>query len=159
EDGGTLEWTGLVVATGLSPRRLSIPGPQAGRHVIRTLGDVAALRRELAPGGRMVVIGAGFIGCEAAAAAPVVGLEVDVVAPESAPVERPLQAELGNALRRRHEAHGVRFHLGRLPVGYGGTDRVASVVLDDGTELPADVVIEAVGCVPNTGWLQGNGLD
>lgn len=159
-DGGeTLEWTGLVVATGLSPRRLPLPGPLPGRHVIRTLDDIAGLRRGLLPGGRLVVLGAGFIGCEVAAAARGFGLEVDVVAPEGVPIERPLGTELGGALRRRHEARGVRFHLGRLPVRFEGADRVASVVLDDGTVVAADMVIEAVGCTPNTDWLQGNGLD
>jgi 3-phenylpropionate/trans-cinnamate dioxygenase ferredoxin reductase component len=159
-DGGeVLSWSGLVAATGLSPRRLPVPGPLAGRHVIRTLDDIAALRTELKPGARLVVLGAGFIGCETAAAARGHGVEVDIVAPESVPVERPLCTELGGALRRRHEQHGVRFHLGRLPARFGGTDRVTSVVLDDGTELAADVVIEAVGCVPNTQWLDGNGLD
>lgn len=159
DSGEVLSWSGLVVATGLSPRRVPIPGPSTGRYVIRTLDDVAALRRELTPGSRLVVIGAGFIGCEVAAAARGFGVEVDVVAPESVPIERPLGEHLGNALRRRHEARGVRFHLGRLPVSFEGRDRVASVVLDDGTELAADTVIEAVGCTPNTGWLKGNGLD
>src|SRR6185503_8666959 len=111
------------------------------------------------PGARLVIIGAGFIGCEAAAAARVAGLEVDVVAPESAPVERPLRVELGRALQRRHEAQGVRFHLGRLPAAYLGTSRVTGVRLSDDSELAADVVLEAVGCTPNTAWLEGNGLD
>jgi 3-phenylpropionate/trans-cinnamate dioxygenase ferredoxin reductase component len=158
--GETLGWSGLVVATGLSPRRLStLPGPAEGRHVIRTLDDVAALRAGLRPDARLVIIGAGFIGCEAAAAARGAGMEVDVVAPESVPVERPLQTVLGEALQRRHEARGVRFHLGTLPIGFGGTDRVTSVQLNNGTELAADVVVEAVGCTPNTQWLEGNGLD
>ena len=157
--GETLEWAGLVVATGLTPRRLSLPGPVAGRHVIRTLDDVVALRKELVAGARLVIVGAGFIGCEVAAAARVAGVEVDVVAPEQVPVERPLQAQLGRALRRRHEAHGVRFHLGTVPVAYLGTTRVTGLRLSDGTELAADVVLEAVGCVPNTEWLEGNGLD
>lgn len=159
-DGETLDWSGLVVATGLSPRRLDLPGPTAGRHVIRTLDDVAALRRELSPGARLVIIGAGFIGCEVAAAARVAGFEVDVVAPESVPVERPLQKKLGASLQRRHEARGVRFHLGGvMPIGFGGTDRVTSVALNDGTELAADVVVEAVGCIPNTQLLEGSALD
>lgn len=73
--------------------------------------------------------------------------------------ERPLRHSVGAALRRRHEAHGVRFHLGTVPVEFRGTARVESVLLSDGTDLPADVVVEAVGCAPNTEWLAGNGLD
>lgn len=158
-DGETLSYTGLVIATGLSPRRLPLPGPRLGRHAIRTVDDVSALRAALLSGTRLVVVGAGFIGCEVAAVARGAGLEVDVVAPEGVPIERPLGAALGKALQRRHESHGVRFHLGRLPVRFGGVDRVTSVVLDDGTELAADVVVEAIGCVPNTQWLDGTGLD
>jgi len=159
DDGEILGWSGLVVATGLRARRLAIPGPTMGRHVIRGFDDALRLRAELTPGTRLVIVGAGFIGCEVAAAARSLGVEVDVVAPESAPVERPLQAELGNALRRRHEKQGVRFHLGVVPTAMLGTERVTGVVLSDGTELPADVVLEAVGCVPNTEWLDGNGFD
>lgn len=158
-DGQSLEWSGLVIATGLSPRRLPLPGPTTGRHVIRTLDDIAALRAELVPRARLVIIGAGFIGCEVAATARMAGLEVDVVAPESVPVDRPLRTELGKALQRRHEAHGVRFHLGVVPVEYQGTTRVTGVRLSDDTELPADLVLEAVGCAPNTAWLDGNDLD
>ena len=158
-DGEVLGWSGLVVATGLRPRRLNLPGPTLGRHVIRTLDDSLRLRAELVPGTRLVIIGAGFIGCEVAASARAMGVEVDVVAPESVPVERPLQTELGNALRRRHEGRGVRFHLGTVPTAFLGQDRVTGVVLRDGTELPADLVLEAVGCIPNVEWLDGNGLD
>jgi NADPH-dependent 2,4-dienoyl-CoA reductase/sulfur reductase-like enzyme len=151
--GEVLGWSGLVIASGLRPRRLPVPGPD--RCVIRTVDDAARVRAALRPGVRLVVVGAGFIGCEVAAAARGLGARVDVVAPESVPVERPLGVVVGSALRRRHEAHGVRFHLGTVPVEY----RTSSVVLGDGTELPADLVVEAVGCVPATDWLAGTGLD
>ncbi|GAA4491370.1 hypothetical protein GCM10023094_55730 [Rhodococcus olei] len=72
---------------------------------------------------------------------------------------RVVGAEVGAALRARHEADGVEFHLSKLPVRFEGTDRVTGVVLDDGTELPVDVVVEAVGCSPSVEWLAGNGLD
>lgn len=159
ENGEVLAWTGLVVASGLRPRRLPIPGPEYGRHVIRTVEDALRLRAGLSPGVRAVVIGAGFIGCEVAATARTLGVEVDVVAPETVPAERPLGRMLGTALRRRHEAQGVRFHLGAVPVEVRGVDRATSLLLGDGTVLPADLVIEAVGCGPNIEWLEGNGLD
>jgi len=155
----TIPWDGLVVATGLRPRRLAIPGPAAGRHVIRTHADACRLRAALTPGARVVIIGAGFIGCEVAASARTLGCEVDVVAPESVPIERPLGPLLGAELRRRHESHGVRFHLGVVPSAFLGTFAVEGVELSDGTRLPADVVVEAVGCQPNVEWLDGNGLD
>jgi NADPH-dependent 2,4-dienoyl-CoA reductase/sulfur reductase-like enzyme len=107
-----------------------------------------------------VVLGAGFVGCEVSATARTLGCEVDVVAPEAEPLQRPLGPGLGRRLRELHERHGVRFHLGRLParlLAAGG--RVAGVRLDDGTELPAGVVVEALGGLPNTGFLAGTGLD
>jgi NADPH-dependent 2,4-dienoyl-CoA reductase/sulfur reductase-like enzyme len=157
--GDVLAWSGLVAATGLRPRRLDLPGPTRGRYVIRTVEDAETLRARLVPGARLVVIGAGFIGCEVAATARRLGVEVDVVAPEQVPMERPLGTMLGAALQRRHEAQGVRFHFGRLPSAVLGDGAVTGVRLDDGTELAADLLVEAVGCIPNVEWLDGNGLD
>ena len=166
-DGGqTLRWDGLVIATGLRARRLDllggVPLRGAGRHALRSVEDAIALRADLRPGARLVVIGAGFLGCEVTATAAALGCRVDVVAPEAEPMERALGPLVGGALRQRHEAAGVRFHLGRLPsaVEAGSAGQVAAVVLDDGQRLPADVVLEAVGAAPSTvGWLDGNGLD
>jgi NADPH-dependent 2,4-dienoyl-CoA reductase/sulfur reductase-like enzyme len=162
-DGSVLSFDGLVVATGLRPRRLPLPAPDGGRHAVRTIEDAVALRADLRPGARVVVVGAGFIGCEVAATAVGLGCEVDVVAPEDVPMQRPLGAEVGAAMRRRHEAHGVRLHLGRLPVRLEPADgdgaRVGAVVLDDGARLTADVVVEALGCVPNTEFLASTSLD
>ena len=158
-DGSVIDWDGLVVATGLRPRRLPIPGPAAGRHVIRTVEDALALQASITTGTRIAIIGAGFIGCEVAATGRKLGAEVHVVAPEAVPMERPLQQEVGEALRRRHEAHGVHFHLGTVPTEFLGDDHVTGVRLADGTELSADLVVEAVGCAPNVEWLDGNDLD
>jgi NADPH-dependent 2,4-dienoyl-CoA reductase/sulfur reductase-like enzyme len=163
DDGTSVGWDGLVVATGLHSRRLTLHGASTGRHAVRTLEDAAALRADLVPGARLVVVGAGFIGCEVAATATSMGCSVDVVAPEAVPMERPLGLEVGAALQRRHEERGVRFHLGRLPAmvepRHGEPDRVGSIVLDDDGVIAADVLVEAVGCIPNTGWLDGNDLD
>jgi len=158
-DGEVLGWDGLVVATGLRPRRLSVPGPTAGRHVVRTVEDATALRAALVAGSRLVIVGSGFIGCEVAATARALGVGVHLVAPETVPMERPLGAALGAAMQRRHQAAGVRFHLGTVPAEYLGDDAVEAVVLTDGTRLPADLVVEAVGCQPNVEWLDGYELD
>jgi NADPH-dependent 2,4-dienoyl-CoA reductase/sulfur reductase-like enzyme len=157
--GEEIGWSGLVVATGLRPRQLGLPGPSAGRHVVRGLDHANALRAELAGARSLVIIGAGFIGCEVAALAAAHDIVTHVVAPEAVPIERPLGTLLGGQVQRRLEAAGVRFHLGTVPAEYLGGDRVRGVRLSDGTELTADVVIEAVGSVPNTEWLDGNGLD
>ena len=158
-DGTTLAFDGLVVASGIRPRRLPIPGPQEGRHVLRTAADAHAVRDRLRPGTHVLIMGAGFIGCETAATARALGAEVAIVAIDEQPMVRPLGAELGAGMRRRHEEHGVRFHLGHSIDSFVGDDHVQVAVLSDGTELPADVVIEAVGSVANVEWLAGNDLD
>ncbi|BBC38853.1 Pyridine nucleotide-disulfide oxidoreductase [Streptomyces graminofaciens] len=160
-DGDTLTFDGLVVATGMRPRRLPCPGPAEGRHTVRTLSDAQGLRDALTrPGVRVVVIGAGFIGCEVAATAVGLGVrEVTVVDPLPLPMVAPLGELPARALLRRHEERGVRFALGTGVAGFEGEDRVTGVVLGDGSVLPADVVVESVGSVANTEWLDGNGLD
>ncbi|MGW0865102.1 NAD(P)/FAD-dependent oxidoreductase [Streptomyces sp. NPDC002611] len=161
DDGSELSYDGLVIATGMRPRRLRCPGPAAGRHTVRTIDDAQALRGELTrPGVRVVVVGAGFIGCEVAATAVGLGAaEVTVVEPLPLPMVGPLGELLARALLRRHEERGVRFVLGAAVAGFEGQDRVTGVVLGDGSVLDADVVVESVGSVANTEWLGGNGLD
>ncbi|MGE3447449.1 MAG: NAD(P)/FAD-dependent oxidoreductase [Microbacteriaceae bacterium] len=161
--GEQLDWDALVVATGVSARRLPVAGPPpshaAGRHVVRTLDDALALRAALSPSTRLVVIGAGFIGCEVAATARTLGCEVDVVAVDDYPMQRPLGPMLGAELQRRHEGRGVRFHLGVGVESLLGDGHVTGVVLSDGAELKADVVVEALGSQCNVDLLDGQGLD
>jgi 3-phenylpropionate/trans-cinnamate dioxygenase ferredoxin reductase subunit len=162
-DGSVLEYDVLVGATGVTARRLAVPGPPptaaAGRHVVRTLDDAVALREQLRPGARLVVIGAGFIGCEVAATARGLGCEVACVAIDPEPMIRPLGPLLAPAMRKRHESHGVRFHLSTGVTAFEGDERVTGVVLTDGTVLPADAVVEALGSAASTGWLAGHGFD
>jgi len=159
----SLGWDALVVATGVSAVRWGGQGPaptvEAGRHVVRTLDDARALRAQLAPGRRVLVLGAGFIGCEVAATARALGCEVTSVALDPVPMQRPLGPMLGAELRRRHEEHGVAF---RLSVGIDrllGTDHVQGALLQDGTVVAADVVVEALGSRPNVGLLARQGFD
>lgn len=158
-DDRSLRMSALVVASGIRPRVLPIPGPSEGRLFLRTANDARTLRTRLGPGVRLLIMGAGFIGCEVAATARSMGCEVNVVALDEEPMIRPLGAELGAAMRRHHESHGVRFHLGRTVSQFLGTQTVTGAVLDDGTHVAADVVLEAIGSLPNTEWLEGNGLD
>ncbi|SDP34141.1 Reductase C-terminal [Streptomyces sp. cf386] len=161
DDGEVMPYDGLVVATGMRPRRLRCPGPLAGRHTVRTLADAQGLRDGLTrPGARVVVVGAGFIGCEVAATAVGLGVhEVTVVDPLPLPMVGPLGELLARALLKRHEERGVRFALGAGVAGFEGEDRVTGVALSDGTVLPADVVVESVGSLANVEWLRGNDLD
>lgn len=158
-DGQTLPFRGLVIASGIRPRQLPIPGPEEGRVVLRNADDAAHLRGRLVSGERLAILGSGFIGCEVAATARALGVDVDVIALDDEPMIRPLGSDLGAAMKRHHEEHGVRFHLGRTITEFLGDDEITSVRLDDGADVPATVVLEAVGSVPNIEWLEGNGLD
>ncbi|MFJ4830783.1 NAD(P)/FAD-dependent oxidoreductase [Streptomyces sp. NPDC088747] len=155
--GDTLGFGKLVIATGVRavwPPALRVPAALT----LRTRDDAARLRAELAPGVRLVVVGAGFIGLEVAATFRAAGAEVDVIETEQAPLTRQLGPEVGRALQRLHEAHGVRFHLGTraasaVPAGDG-----CRVELSDGRRLDADVLLVAIGSVPAVDWLADSGL-
>jgi NADPH-dependent 2,4-dienoyl-CoA reductase/sulfur reductase-like enzyme len=105
-----------------------------------------------------VVIGAGFLGCEVAAAACAAGLETTLVDPLATPMQRHLGPVVGRELARVHEERGVRLRMGKGVSGIHGSTRAECVVLADGTELEADVVVVAVGCTPEVGWLAGSGV-
>lgn len=160
-DGSQLEYAGLVIATGVSSRRLPLSSPLSWRHSIRTVEEAAALHDELVRGGRVVVVGGGFIGCEIACTAVELGCQVTVVESFAVPLEGPLGRLLGTEVQHRHEAHSVRFRTGRTVTAFehDAVTGSTAVVLDDGTRLDADVVVESVGSTPNTAWLAGQGLD
>lgn len=158
-DNSALHFDALVIASGIRPRDLAIPGPRTGRFFLRDASDAAKLREKLITGSHLVILGAGFIGCEVAATARALGCDVDVVTMDAVPMMRPLGLDLGAAMQRRHEAHGVQFHTGRTISKFLGDGHVTAVELDDGARIDCDVVLEAVGSVPNTEWLAGNGLD
>jgi NADPH-dependent 2,4-dienoyl-CoA reductase/sulfur reductase-like enzyme len=155
DDGGTLPYDGLVVATGAAARRLPTVPDVPGVFVLRTLDDALGLRSALVPGCRVAVIGTGFIGTEIASTCRDLGLEVTLLG--ALPVlHRPL-GPLSPAAAARVRAHGVTVVEGvtvdRLEAG----DRVTGIRLDDGTTVPADVVVVAVGAAPVTDWLAGSG--
>jgi NADPH-dependent 2,4-dienoyl-CoA reductase/sulfur reductase-like enzyme len=149
----------LVVATGGMPRRAPQAEGLGGFHVVRTVADADALRRDLDRGARVVVLGGGFIGAEVAGAARTRGLEVTMVEALAAPLSRALGVEVGGLLARAHCDNGVSVRCGVTVTEARGTDRVESVVLSDGTIIPADVVVVGLGVEPATGWLVGSGLD
>jgi apoptosis-inducing factor 3 len=144
---GKIAYDALLLATGADPVRLNIPGDtQPHVHYLRSLSDsrsiIAAATSARAK--RAVVIGASFIGLEVAASLRARNLEVDVVAPENLPLERVMGEHLGAFIQSLHESKGVTFHLGRKPQRVDAS----SVVLDDGTVLPADLVVIGVGVRP-----------
>lgn len=160
-DGSTLAYDALAIATGLSPRRMPLPGGEKDRFVLRTLDDALALRARLVTGTRLVVIGAGFIGCEVAASACKRGLTVTVVETFEAPMLRAIGVAAGQAMQALHMSEGIGFRLKARVAGFidRGDGHLAGVKLDSGEVLVCDIVVEAVGSTANTAWLAGNGLD
>lgn len=157
DDGTDVSYGDLVIATGATPR--SLPGAAlAGVHVLRTLDDCTALSAAFAARPAVVIVGAGFIGLEVAASARAMGCDVTVVDVLTAPLTRVLPAPVGDAVRRLHEANGVKFRLGIGVAEVRGEAAVEAVVLADGTALPAAVVVVGIGVTPETGWLTDSGL-
>ncbi len=145
-DGGRQRYDALLLATGAEPVRLEIPGADLP-HVryLRTVEDSRAIVAAAAAARRVAVIGASFIGLEAAAALRARNLDVHVIAPETCPMERVLGPQVGRLVRRTHEDHGVRFHLGTTVVGIDGE----GVNLANGERVAADLVVVGVGVRPN----------
>ena len=159
-NGEVHPYSSLIIATGLRPKRLQVPnGALAGRHAVRTLDDAIALRADLKPDAHVVILGAGFIGCEVAATARKLGCQVTIVAPGVHPIVRPLGIELAKEIQRRHEAQGVKFHMKSTIVDLIGETKVEGVLLDDGTSIECDFLVEAIGSHENTEWLEGNDID
>jgi 3-phenylpropionate/trans-cinnamate dioxygenase ferredoxin reductase component len=156
EGGERIVYDALLLATGAEPRRLAVPGADLeGVHVLRTLEDCDALRGVLDRGGRLVVVGAGWIGCEVAASARQRGMEVAVIEPQSVPLERVLGPELGAFYRDVHLDHGVVLRLGTGVEAIEGAVRVERVRASDGTTLEADAVLIGVGVTPRTALAEG----
>ena len=167
-DGGTMSYDKLLLTTGASARRIGIPGAGIdGVFYLRTLQESDALKSAFAPGTRVVIVGAGWIGLEAAAAARTAGSAVTIVEPQPGALHGALGPELGGKFAGLHRAHGVEFRFEESaaefrPAGSGagaGTVRVGSVVTTDGTELPADVVVVGIGAVPNDELARAAGLE
>jgi NADPH-dependent 2,4-dienoyl-CoA reductase/sulfur reductase-like enzyme len=157
-DGRVVRADGIVIATGAAARTLPGSDGLAGVHVLRTLDDARALRDELARGGRLVVIGGGFIGAEVASTAYTLGLDVTVVEAARTPLAGPLGAEMGAVVSALHADHGVRLLCGVGVKGLSGERRVDAVLLEDGRSVPADIVVVGVGARPCVEWLEGSGV-
>ena len=162
DTGEELAYARLLLATGASARRLPVPGADLeGVRYLRTLADADRLRADLAGGGRrVVVVGAGWIGLEVAAAARSHGNAVTVVEPQPTPLHAVLGARMGRVFARLHRDHGVELltdTVVREIRGSGG--RVTAVVTDAHAGLPADLVVVGIGAVPHTALAASAGLD
>lgn len=155
EAGGRVAFDGLILATGAAPRRLRVPGgDRENVFTLRSLQDCRAIRRRARAGARAVLVGAGFIGLEAAASLRRRGVGVDVVAPEPVPLGRVLGPEVGSQIRALHERNGVRFH-------ETGVREIESsrILLENGTELAADLVLVGIGVDPRLELAVDAGLE
>jgi 3-phenylpropionate/trans-cinnamate dioxygenase ferredoxin reductase component len=149
DDGERVPYDRLLLTIGAEPRHLSIPGAALeGVLYLRSVGDSDALRQRLDRGGRVVVVGAGWIGAEVAASARQRGLEVAIIDPVSVPLERVLGREVGAIYRDIHTDHGVQMLLGTGVAAFEGDEAVERVRTDDGRELECDFVVVGVGVQP-----------
>jgi NADPH-dependent 2,4-dienoyl-CoA reductase/sulfur reductase-like enzyme len=160
-DGGTVGYDRLLLATGAAPRRLSVPGADLdGVLYLRRVGDSERLAGALRGAGRVVIVGAGWIGLEVAAAAREFGCEVTVVEPEAGALHRHVGPELGDVFRGLHEEHGVVFRFGESVTelrGSGG--KISSAVTSAGVVLDVELVVVGIGAVPATRLAADAGLD
>ncbi|HYG61632.1 MAG TPA: FAD-dependent oxidoreductase [Thermoanaerobaculia bacterium] len=155
DDGRTLSWGALVLATGADPVRLALPGGDLPHvHYLRTLDGSRRIIDAAKTAGHAVVLGASFIGLEAAAALRARGLAVTVVAPDERPLGKIMGPEIGDFIRALHEEHGVVFHLGTTAQTIGRDE----VRLATGETLPADLVLIGVGVRPNVALAEAAGL-
>ena len=158
EGGERLDFDGLLVATGATPRRLPGAPAIAGLYTLRTLDDCIAIRADLERGPRVAVVGAGFIGAEVAATCRQRGLDVTLIETLPVPMATTLGIEIGEICAAAHRDQGVDLRCGVRVDGLEGGDRVERVRLSDGTAVAADVIVVGIGVVPETRWLESSGL-
>ncbi|WP_308493426.1 NAD(P)/FAD-dependent oxidoreductase [Microbacterium terrisoli] len=160
DGGGGVAYDKLLLATGSHNRPLELPGSDLdGIFSLRTLGEADRLKAALARARRLVVVGAGFVGCEVAASARQLGVDVTLVGSRELPMLHVLGPVGAAYYRDVHQAHGVHLCMPATASEFRGTDgRVRWVVLSDGTELPADVVVVGVGALPDVQLAEAAGI-
>jgi 3-phenylpropionate/trans-cinnamate dioxygenase ferredoxin reductase subunit len=160
EDGRSIRYDKLALTTGGRPRLLPLAGADKPNvHYVRTIDDIERMRAQFTPGSRLVIIGGGYIGLEAASVGIKKGLSVTVVEAMPRVLARVTAPEVSAFYERVHRGHGVDVRTGVGVAALHGGERVESVELADGTVLPADVVIVGVGLIPNTELAEDAGLE
>jgi NADPH-dependent 2,4-dienoyl-CoA reductase/sulfur reductase-like enzyme len=161
-DGTVVDYDELVIATGLVPRRIPSFPDLDGIHVLRSYDESQALRRQAGSARHAVVVGAGFIGCEVAASLRGLGVDVVMIEPQPEPLASVLGEKIGALVTRLHRSEGVDVRTGTGVAevkAEGSGKRVAKVVLSDGSEVDADLVVVGIGSRPATDWLEGSGIE
>lgn len=157
--GDTIHYDVLVLATGSRARTLHCPGADlAGVSYLRTVQDVDNIRRLVAAGRQIVIVGAGYIGLEVAAVTRQLGMDVTVVEVQDRVMSRVVCPKVARFYQNEHEAHGVRLMLSTGLSGFSGNGQVSTVHLEHGDPLPVDVVVVGIGIEPDTELAAGAGL-
>lgn len=155
KSGEAYEYGALLLAPGAEPRQINVKGADPSRVLyLRSFADSKRIIQAASEKNKVVVVGASFIGLEVAASLRTRGLSVDVVAPDSVPMEKVMGPELGKFIQGLHESHGVRFHLGRTVTSMEDSH----VLLSDGERLEADFLVLGVGVAPSLDLAKGAGL-
>lgn len=157
-DGAVVDYDQLVIATGLLPRTLPGTAGMANVHTLRSLDDCLELRQSLDGAEKVVVVGGGFIGCEVSATLRSRGLSVCLVEQQRAPLAGVLGDKVGELIARWHRDAGVDLRCETGVAAFLGDEACTRVVLTDGSEVEADVVVAGIGSVPATGWLANSGV-
>jgi len=158
-DGSRLAYDKLALTTGGRPRRLDLPGADKPNvHYVRTIDDINRLREQFKAGKRLVIVGGGYIGLEVAAVGIKKGLQVTLVEAMPRLLARVTGPELSQYYEQVHRRHGVDIRLGAGVQAMEGGSQVEAVVLQDGTRVPADIVIVGIGLIPNTELAEKAGL-
>src|SRR6478735_5589028 len=159
-DGRSVTADGIVIATGAKARQLPILAGLSNVFTLRTVADAQSLAPELVPRSRMAVIGAGFIGAEVASAAASRGMEVTMIDTKAVPFAAQLGTEMGGVVAGLHAANGVELISSAVIEDfYSGEGNVTGLRLAGGRYVAADVVVVGIGAEPNTGWLEGSGVE
>jgi 3-phenylpropionate/trans-cinnamate dioxygenase ferredoxin reductase subunit len=158
-DGESLSYDKLLIATGSSARALDVPGADLdGVLYLREMQESEALKARFTDGARIVIVGAGWIGLEVAAAARDAGCTVTVIEPQAAPLLGVMGEQVGSWFADLHRGHGVVFRFGEGVERLEGETSVTGVVTKSGDTVPADAVVVGVGITPNTGLAEGAGI-
>jgi len=161
DDGQAYGYDVLVLAPGGRPRTLPGVDIGSGVHVLRTIDDALALREFIRMDGRLIVIGAGFIGCEIAASARQIGSNVDLIEALPAPLIRVLGSKAASRVTALHDAHGVRLHVGATvaEILRSREGRVCGVRLGNGSVIDGSDVVVGIGIIPDVDWLAESGVE
>ncbi|WP_109316568.1 NAD(P)/FAD-dependent oxidoreductase [Pseudovibrio ascidiaceicola] len=159
--GEELSWDKLLLATGTRARDLPLPGAELeGVVTLRSIGDVELIKQLFVPGKKLVVIGGGYIGLEVTAVAKSMGLDVVVLEAQERLLKRVVSPDISSFFHGLHSGNGAELFCGTGVTSIEGTDgKVSSVKLADGSEIPCDLVLSAVGAVPNAELAEAAGLD